>query len=51
MAKVKNLFDNLVKLMLLKYNFEEKNINFMNDNKNNKNKLDFFNNYMDLIKI
>ena len=50
MAEVKNLFDNLVKSMLLKYNFEEKNINNLYDNKNNKNKLDFFNDYMDLIK-
>ena len=50
MAEVKNLFDNLVKAMLLKYNFEEKNITFLSDNKNSKNKLDFFNDYMDLIK-
>ena len=38
MTEVKNLFDNMVKTMLLKYNFDEKNINFTNSSMNIKNK-------------
>ena len=38
MTEVKNLFDNMVKTMLLKYNFDEKNINFANSSLNSKNK-------------
>ena len=38
MTEVKNLFDNMVKTMLLKYNFDEKNINFTNSSMNMKNK-------------
>ena len=71
MAEVKELFDKIVKTMILKFDFDEKNISFMNINNNtkkkkkNKNKkneknesnentknsnLEYFNDYMDLIK-
>ena len=64
MGIIKDIFNNLVKTMLLKFDFEEKNICFnnikkkiKNKNKNskskeNKNKLneDNFNEYKDLIK-
>ena len=61
MVEVKYIFENTVKIMLLKYNFEEKNLSFYNSKKtkiinkktiNNKqyNNLDNLNEYMDLIK-
>ena len=34
MSEVKNLFDNMVKTMLLKFSFDEKNINFNSNNNN-----------------
>ena len=49
MAELKNIFDNLTKTMLLKFNFEEKSIYF-NINNKNQNNLDSINEYMDLIK-
>ena len=60
MFEVKNIFDSLTKSMLLKINFDEKNLCFNTKlNKNNhkkrnknhkKNNLDSLNEYMDLIK-
>ena len=60
MMEVKNIFDTLTKSMLLKINFDEKNLNFnikSNKNQNNSNNknhnqinLDSLNEYMDLIK-
>ena len=60
MVEVKNIFENIVKTMLLKFNFEEKNLSFYTNNNKNRNKkriknkkysnLDNLNEYMDLIK-
>ena len=60
MVEVKNIFENIVKTMLLKFNFEEKNLSFYTNSNKNRNKkriknkkysnLDNLNEYMDLIK-
>ena len=54
MTEIKNLFDYLVKTMLLKINLEIKDTKFNNKEenniKNNKNNFDNLNEYMDLVK-